>query len=217
MTSASATARRPKPPPVIITCSLTFSGCDARDLRARPPGTGRASGARPRSPACRPAMPRHGVQAAPSPHGPDRGTRTRPRPPWPRPPAPPPRRRRCARLAASLPAASRRVLGHELGRCRAVSAALSSHSTLSASRPCIADQVSLATTATPRGISTTSTTPGTGLGRRGVERLHLAAERGGWRDHGRQHARQLHVDGELLPARSSWRRSPGGAASGLPI
>jgi hypothetical protein len=43
------------------------------------------------------------------------------------------------------------------------SAALSSHSILSASRPFIADQVSRASTATPCGICTTSTTPLTAL------------------------------------------------------
>jgi hypothetical protein len=59
------------------------------------------------------------------------------------------------------------------------SAALSSHSTLSALRPCMAFQVLSATTATPRGISTTSTTPFTCLAAVASNDFTLAPNNGG--------------------------------------
>ena len=59
---------------------------------------------------------------------------------------------------------------------------------------------SAATTATPDGTWTTSTTPGTALAAVGVERLHRRAEPRRTRDHRGQHAGQLHVHRELRRA-----------------
>ena len=60
------------------------------------------------------------------------------------------------------------------------SAALSSHSTVRASRPFMAAQVFSATTATPREICTTSTTPFTALAGAGSKLLTVAPNSGGW-------------------------------------
>ena len=92
------------------------------------------------------------------------------------------------------------------------SASLSSHSTTSASRPCSAAQVCSATTAMPRGVSTTSTTPLTGAGRLVVEAARLAAEARRPGQHRRQHARQADVDRERVLSRRSWRRYRAAAA-----
>src|SRR5229473_7514170 len=59
------------------------------------------------------------------------------------------------------------------------SAWVSSHSTLSASRPSFAAQKLLATTATPRGTWTTLTTPGTAAAAEASKDLTVAPKSGG--------------------------------------
>jgi len=62
-----------------------------------------------------------------------------------------------------------------------ISALLSSHSTLSASRPSFAAQKFLATTATPRGTCTTLTTPVTAMVAPSSKDLTVAPNSGGRR------------------------------------
>ena len=80
------------------------------------------------------------------------------------------------------------------------SALLSSHSTLSASRPSFAAQKLLATTATPRGTCTTSTTPGTALAAVASNDFTVAPNSGGRCSKRHQHVRESHIDGELRRA-----------------
>ena len=80
------------------------------------------------------------------------------------------------------------------------SAADSSQVTRSASRPFLADHMSRATTATPRGICTTSTTPGTAFAWVASKELTLPPKRGGRMTTAVIIPGKHHVDGELLGA-----------------
>ena len=111
------------------------------------------------------------------------------------------------------------VLGHQLVGCRGSRPSLSSQSTLSASRPCMAAQIVRRRRPPRRAASaTTSTTPLTCSRPAGVERTHLAAE----------HAAAAPRTAVSMPgsctsmrearlAGRSWPRCRGGAASSLPI
>ncbi len=100
-----------------------------------------------------------------------------------------PRMRRC--LAGKVA-----IGGDELGRPR-FSASVSSHSTVTASRPLIAAPHMLATTPRRAAFPPPSTTP-LMRGRPYVEGLDLGAEEGRVDHHRRQHSRELHVDRVLL-------------------
>ena len=174
------TARRPKPPPVFMTWSRTLSGGDAGRPGRRRPGRGRAPGARPRPRACRRrscAPPRSAARAR---HGRDTGTRSAPRAPAPRRRSPPRRRPPVQRRPPGAAAASSRYSARISAEPR-VSAPVSSHSTVTASRPLSAAHMCSADHRQPARRLHDVDDARHRLRRRRVERLRRSAPNfGGW-------------------------------------